>query len=97
MSLWKAILGFLHCSLLALMIALPVFWHDANGYDHHCHTSPEEEDHVVRPSWCRDLENAEEHFSLYGHVQLVHWNVETFDTINGNKYPTFCWLCPFLF
>ena len=96
MSLWKAILGFLHCSLLALMIVLPVFWHDASGYERHCHISTEDEDHVVRPSWCRDLENADEHFSLYGYVQLVHWNVGIFRYYQWKQIPNFLLAAPIL-
>jgi phosphatidylinositol glycan class V len=98
MSLWKAILGFLHCSLLALMIVLPVVWHDASGYERHCHhISTEDKDHVVRPSWCRrDLENADEHFSLYGHVQLVHWNVGIFRYYQWKQIPNFLLAAPIL-
>uniref|UniRef100_A0A7S0ACP6 GPI mannosyltransferase 2 n=1 Tax=Minutocellus polymorphus TaxID=265543 RepID=A0A7S0ACP6_9STRA len=82
---------------LALIIALPVFYHEKRGYEFHCLESRTElslpNDH--RPVWCSDAEGPHK-FSLYGYVQRKYWNVGFLHYYELKQIPNFLLALPVL-
>jgi len=73
---------------LATFVALPVLYHDLQGYNNHC----SETSHYL-PSWCKKQDGR---FSLYAHVQRKHWNVGLFRYYELKQIPNFILALPVL-
>lgn len=84
-------------AIMALVVALPVLYHEKRGYDFHCLESgtgiPLPNDH--RPMWCDDAEGPKS-FSLYGYVQWKHWNVGFLRYYELKQLPNFVLAFPVL-
>jgi GPI mannosyltransferase 2 len=88
----KAIVGLLACLVGGMVVALPVAWHDAAGYQRLCQSES-----LVTPLWCtRTGSHAKSFFSLYGYVQRQHWNVGLFRYYTVKKIPNFILAAPIL-
>jgi len=79
----------------AVLVSLPVRYHDLKGWDRHCVGAP------VRPSWCGyGNENPSvlnySSFSLYRYVQDKHWNVGFFRYYEWKQVPNFLLAAPIL-
>lgn len=74
-------------SIMALAVAVPVFYHDKRGHDFHCMDSNGLFDN---PEWCH------RHFSLYAHVQRKHWNVGLLRYYELKQLPNFILAMPVL-
>ena len=74
------------CIVAAILVALPVFFHDWHGYHRHCNDYSEV-DSSIHPSWCHD--DAMPGFSLYGYTQRKHWNVGLFRYYEFKQIPNF--------
>ena len=71
---------------IATFVALPVLYHDLQGYNNHCSGMS------IMPSWCKQ----EKRFSLYAHVQRKHWNVGLFRYFELKQIPNFILALPVL-
>jgi phosphatidylinositol glycan class V len=78
----------------AILVALPVRYHDFKGWERHCVGSG------VRPSWCsHNDENPSvlgSSFSLYRYIQDKHWNVGFFRYYEWKQIPNFLLAAPIL-
>lgn len=77
----------------AILVALPVRYHDWQGYQRHCVNA-----HIASPSWCLE-ENPTMlwgSFSLYRYVQNKHWNVGLFRYYEWKQIPNFLLAAPIL-
>lgn len=79
------------CSILCVF--MPMFVHDRSGMDVHCKGATE-----FKPEWCK-LVNGDSAsvFSLYQHVQKVHWNVGFMNYWEIKQVPNFLLAMPILF
>ena len=76
--------------ILAILVALPVLYHDLQGYNYHCIGTNE------APSWCKHQIDAFRRFSLYAHVQHKYWNVGLFRYYEVKQIPNFILAAPIL-
>jgi len=72
---------------LATFVALPVLYHDLQGYNNHCSETSN------LPTWCKKQDGR---FSLYAHVQRKHWNVGLFRYYELKQIPNFILALPLL-
>lgn len=97
----------MQCLLGVFLVALPVRFHDWEGYQRHCGALACSE----RPTWCGSREKfytsgianfLGDHggllssFSLYAYVQEKHWNVGPFRYYTWNQIPNFFLAMPIL-
>lgn len=81
---------------MAIIIAIPVLYHERRGYEFHCLSEtglplP----NGSRPIWCNDAEGPQK-FSLYGYVQRKHWNVGFLRYYELKQIPNFLLAFPVL-
>lgn len=80
-------------SILALVVAAPVFYHDKRGYRFHCVESNSSA--FNNPEWCIEEEDSTK-FSLYAYVQRKHWNVGVLRYYELKQIPNFILAMPIL-
>ena len=80
-------------SIFALVVALPVLYHDKRGYSFHCMDS--NDSLFSNPEWCY-LANSAVNFSLYAYVQRKHWNVGLLKYYEVKQIPNFILAMPVL-
>jgi phosphatidylinositol glycan class V len=86
----RTIVAALFCLLGAILVFLPVRYHDWQGFWRHCH-----ENVSVQPWWCQqEVESST--FSLYGYTQRQHWNVGFFRYYELKQIPNFLLAAPIL-
>ncbi|KAG7372340.1 mannosyltransferase PIG-V [Nitzschia inconspicua] len=78
----------------AILVALPVRYHDWQGFQRHC----QEDIGMDRPSWCLKKSPTfwDLSFSFYGYVQEKHWNVGLFRYYQWKQIPNFALAAPIL-
>eukprot|EP00536_Pseudo-nitzschia_multiseries_P007878 jgi/Psemu1/196614/e_gw1.190.3.1 len=78
----------------AVLVALPIRYHDLKGWDRHCVGA------AARPSWCSyGNENPSvlnTSFSLYRYIQDKHWNVGFFRYYELKQIPNFLLAAPII-
>ena len=72
----------------AVLIAVPVRYHDWRGWERHCVLGSGD-----RPLWCNDDGSS---FSLYRYIQDKHWNVGFFRYYELKQIPNFLLAAPIL-
>lgn len=77
---------------LASLVAMPVLYHDWQGYIYHCTSSQLTNSSTITPAWCDKYER----FSLYAHVQRKHWNVGFLKYYEMKQIPNFILALPVL-
>lgn len=88
-SLSRTLAIVMACLLGAVLVILPIRWHDWQGYMRHCNHAISQQ----QPSWCR---NDIRYFSLYGWTQREHWNVGLFRYYQWKQIPNFLLAAPIL-
>lgn len=88
-SILDGLLRLLYHIILAVVVALPVRYHDVQGYDLHCSSSQE-----FQPTWCEEDRTT---FSLYSWTQRRHWNVGFLRYYHWKQVPNFLLAAPILF
>jgi phosphatidylinositol glycan class V len=88
-SILDGLLRLLYHIILAGVVALPVRYHDIQGYDLHCSSSQE-----FQPTWCEEDRTT---FSLYSWTQRRHWNVGFLRYYQWKQVPNFLLAAPILF
>ncbi|KAL3799813.1 hypothetical protein HJC23_010463 [Cyclotella cryptica] len=108
-SAWKVVFRFaivsfncmfdlLYHAFLGFIVAIPVLYHDWQGYSFHCTQSTLVNSRHV-PQWCNNVNNNSfswEGFSLYAYVQQKHWNVGLFRYYEIKQIPNFILALPVL-
>ena len=101
---WKSLGALVFYVAMAVLVALPVIWHDKTGYDRHCSLNQnsndgEEGGPLIIPSWCVSPDEDSQQpsrFSLYGYVQRQHWNIGLLRYYTVKKIPNFLLASPIL-
>ncbi|VEU36283.1 unnamed protein product [Pseudo-nitzschia multistriata] len=92
--LFRAIVIGIQSTMGAVLVTLPVRYHDLKGWDRHCVGA------AVRPSWCSyGNENPSvlsSSFSLYRYIQDKHWNVGFFRYYEWKQIPNFLLAAPII-
>ena len=73
--------------ILAILVLLPLWYHDQQGKARHC-----QHETILKPDWCAE----EQMGSLYTHVQRKYWNVGFLHYYEWKQLPNFLLATPIL-